>query len=262
MDPIKVVARVDVVAGRVVFGVRLTDWQDAGGMAPMSMFLQRAAPEGVLAIDRDGLPSGRVPEWVETAVHELQKVPMCVAGGLASIDDARALLAAGASQVGFEWGVEGVDELISLAVAEFGAAHVAVVIEGSPQLDQPSGYEVVVGGRALGLDCAEAAARAAELGVGTVYATSIEVDGVGSGFDLDFAAMMVAAAGDTPVIVGGGAGQVEDFFPVIDGTKAAGAMAAKSFHDRSVSIHEVREDLLLRGLFIKRPEPGPATGGH
>jgi cyclase len=118
--------------------------------------------------------------------------------------------------------------------------------------EAPPRWEVYVrGGRTpTGLDAIEWVVRAVELGAGEVLLTSMDTDGTLAGYDLELT-RTVAEAVPVPVIASGGAGSLEHFAQVLTEGKANAALAASLFHDRILSIGEVKAYLAERDILVR-----------
>jgi len=101
-----------------------------------------------------------------------------------------------------------------------------------------------------GLDAVEWAVRAVELGASEVLLTSIDADGTLSGYDIPLT-RAVAGAVSVPVIASGGAGKLEHFARVLTEGKPDAALAASLFHDRVLSIGQVKAYLAARGIPVR-----------
>jgi cyclase len=119
----------------------------------------------------------------------------------------------------------------------------------------PPRWEVYVnGGRTpTGQDAVEWTVRAVELGAGEVLLTSMDADGTLAGYDLALT-RTVAEAVPVPVIASGGAGNLDHFAQALTEGKADAALAASLFHDRVMSIGEVKAHLAARGVPVRPTE--------
>ncbi|MEA3340968.1 MAG: HisA/HisF-related TIM barrel protein, partial [Chloroflexota bacterium] len=118
-----------------------------------------------------------------------------------------------------------------------------------------SGWEVYVnGGRTpTGLDAVEWAVRAVEMGAGEILLTSMDGDGTLAGYDLALT-RAVAEAAPSPVIASGGAGRLEHFVQALTEGQADAALAASLFHDRTLSIGDVKAYLAEHGILVRREQ--------
>jgi cyclase len=89
-----------------------------------------------------------------------------------------------------------------------------------------------------------------ELGAGEILLTSIDADGTQTAYDLELT-RTIARAVPVPVIASGGAGCVEDFARVLTEGEADAALAASLFHDKALTIHEVKQNLAQRGVPVR-----------
>jgi cyclase len=89
-----------------------------------------------------------------------------------------------------------------------------------------------------------------ELGAGEILLTSMDTDGTQDGYDIPLT-RAVAEAVQIPVIASGGAGALEHFYQVLTEGKADAALAATLFHDRHLSVPQVRAYLKQRGVVVR-----------
>ncbi len=187
-------------------------------------------------------------------------IPFTIGGGIRSVDDARALLRAGADKVSINTSAIERPDLIGELATEFGAQCVVVAIDARrcpPDSDLPtkSGYEVFThGGRtATGADVVWWARRAQKLGAGEILLTSMDRDGTRDGFDLELV-KAVSQAVTIPVIASGGVGTLAH---LVDGVLEGGAdavLAASIFHFGECTVGQAKDYLADHGI-VTRPVP-------
>lgn len=156
-------------------------------------------------------------------------IPLCVGGGLRSVEDIREVLRAGADKVAINTAAVKDPSLITRATRAFGSSTILVSIEA---IRTPSGgYEICTDyGRDLtGHDALKWAERVVDLGAGEIMVTSIDREGTGKGYDLELTAM-VAQRVPVPVIACGGCGKVEDVAEVVFSGKADAVSMASILH--------------------------------
>jgi len=179
-------------------------------------------------------------------------IPLTVGGGIRSVDDARRILHAGADKVSVNTAAVRRPELITELSEEFGAQAVVLAIDARKRAD--GGWNVYTrGGRNdEGMDAVEWARRGDELGAGEILLTSMDTDGVQTGFDCPLT-MAVRKATHIPVIASGGAGKLEDFFEVLDdsGAGADAALAASVFHYGTYTVGDLKRFLAEKKVPVR-----------
>jgi cyclase len=250
MAPIKIMPCLDMKEGRVVKGVNFVNLRDAGDPVKNAAFYQAEGADELAMLDIAATLEDRKTrlEWVK-AVSAVIDIPLTVGGGIASIQDIEATLAAGADKVSMNSAAVKEPTLVTRAAKRFGQDRICVAIDGKRNASLPSGFEVVVSGgtRGTGLDCGEWARRVQDLGAGVVLPTSMDGDGTLKGYDLVFT-RLVADAVDVPVIASGGAGKLEHFLAGVNEGGADVLLAASVFHFRTLSIRQVKEYLKSKGI--------------
>ena len=169
-------------------------------------------------------------------------IPLCVGGGLRTVDDIREVLRAGADKVAINTAAIENPQVISDASRIFGSSTIVVSIEAVKNSD--GSYEALVNyGRDLtGVNAIEWANKAVELGAGELMVTSVDREGTAEGFDLDLTEA-IATAVSVPVIAGGGAGTVDDVHDVVTKGHANAASIASSLHYHALEEGDVRAEL-------------------
>lgn len=153
-------------------------------------------------------------------------IPLCVGGGLRSVDDIRQVLRAGADKVAINTAAVRRPELLREASAAFGSSTIVVSVEAVRR--GPGQWEARVdyGREVTGLDAVDWARRAVEQGAGEVMVTSVDQEGTGGGYELDLV-RAIADAVPVPVIAGGGCGRPAHAVSVVrDGHADAVSMAS------------------------------------
>jgi cyclase len=184
-------------------------------------------------------------------------VPFCVGGGIRTAGDAAQVFEAGADKVSVNSAALADPGLIDAIGRSFGAQAVVVAIDArrDPNADDPvrSAQVFVQGGRKLaGRRVVEWAREAESRGAGEILLTSMNSDGMRTGFDCELTAAVSEAVG-IPVIASGGAGTVEHFVDVFGRGKADAALAASIFHFGASSARSLKEDLAKAGVSVRLP---------
>lgn len=248
MLKIRIIPCLDVKDGRVVKGVNFVNLRDAGDPVAAAIAYDAAGADELCFLDISASHEGRgvlLDKVRETA--ERCFMPLTVGGGVRTVEDFRNLLLAGADKVAINSAAVENPALIGKAAARFGAQCVVVAIDA--RASAPGKWQVFTrGGRKpSGLDAVDYARRAEELGAGEILLTSMDRDGVQSGYDLALT-RAVADAVNVPVIASGGAGALEHF---VEGAREGGAsalLAASVFHFGALSIADVKRALAEAGL--------------
>jgi len=250
----RIIPCLDVKDGRVVKGVNFVNLRDAGDPVENARLYDTEGADELVFLDISATPEGKATtvEMVRQVAVEVF-MPFTVGGGVRTVEDVRALLLAGADKVSINTAAVRHPELLTAAAERFGSQCIVVAIDAKRVADDPLRWEVYVsGGRTpTGLDAVEWAVRAVELGAGEVLLTSMDADGTLNGYDLALT-RAVAEAVPVPVIASGGAGCPEHFAQVLTEGKADAALAASLFHDRMLSIGEVKVYLAQRGIVVRR----------
>lgn len=254
----RIIPCLDVRDGRVVKGVHFINLRDAGDPVENARLYDAEGADELVFLDISATPEGRA-----TTVDVVRRVavevfmPFTVGGGVRTVEDVRTLLLAGADKVSINSAAVRNPPLLTAAAERFGSQCIVIAVDARGISEDPPRWEVVVdGGRTpTGLDAIEWTAQAVELGAGEVLLTSMDADGTLAGYDLTLT-RAVAEAVPVPVIASGGAGALTHFAEVLTEGKADAALAASLFHDRVLSIRDVKVYLAQAGVTVRESQEG------
>jgi cyclase len=251
----RIIACLDVTAGRVVKGVRFLDLMDAGDPAELARRHAAAGADEIVLLDITATHEGR-KTLVETVARTAREifVPFTVGGGVRTAEDAAALFDAGADKISVNSAAIADPSLIEAVGRSFGSQAVVVAIDarrGSGAVDDAEVY--VSGGRKpTGRKVLEWAREAEARGAGEILLTSMDADGTRNGFDCELTA---AVSGELriPVIASGGAGNAQHFVDVFGAGRADAALAASIFHFGIADVRELKQELANQGVPVRLP---------
>ena len=234
----------DVAGGRVVKGVRFKELRDVGDPVELGAAYSDAGADELVFLDISATLDARDSAVeVAGAVAEQVSIPFTVGGGIRSVDDATAVLEAGADKVSVNSAALARPELIGELADVLGSQAVVVAIDSedgrvhSHAATREAGRETVVWAR----ECEER-------GAGEILLTSIDADGTRQGYDLDLTAA-VAESVSVPVIASGGAG---DASHVADALRIAqAALLASILHEDPTRLARLRQELRAMGVPLR-----------
>ncbi len=256
----RIIPCLDVKDGRVVKGVNFVDLRDAGDPVEQARIYDRMGADELVFLDITATPRGRqtTAEMVRRVADEIF-LPLTVGGGIRTVEDMRTILLAGADKVSINSAAVWNPELLTAGAERFGNQCIVLAIDATRlpmhgNTEQVSGarWQVYVsGGRTpTDLDAMEWARRGVELGAGEILLTSMDADGTLAGYDLELT-RAIAEAVNVPVIASGGAGTCAHFAKVLTLGKANAALAASLFHDKQLTIGEVKWYLQAQGIPVR-----------
>jgi len=252
----RIIACLDVNAGRVVKGVQFSDLRDAGDPAALALTHGRAGADEVVLLDISATYEQRstLLDVVRRTARQLF-IPLTVGGGIRSLDDAAAVFDAGADKVAVNSAALADPTLIGRIAHRYGSQAVIVAIDAL-RVSNGNGVSFGVratGGRdATGRDAVEWAGEAEQSGAGEILLTSIDRDGMRDGFDCELTRAVVNAV-NIPVIASGGAGAAGHFVDVFRDGRADAALAASIFHLGVTSIADLKQELQSAGIPMRWP---------
>jgi cyclase len=231
----------DVAGGRVVKGVRFEGLRDVGDPVELGAAYSDAGADELVYLDVKATLENRA-NLVELVgrVAERLAIPFTVGGGVRSVEDAEALLRAGADKVSINTAALARPALLTDIAERLGSQAVVVAIDAS-------GGDVYshAGTRPTGRRVIEWAREAEGRGAGEVLLTSIDADGTRAGYDLEVI-RAVAEVVSIPVIASGGAGEARHVAGALEVAQAA--LLASILHENPARLASLREE--LRGLGV------------
>src|SRR3954449_8042399 len=217
----RIIPCLDVTGGRVVKGVHFVNLRDAGDPVELADRYNTQGADELVFLDITASSDAReIMAGVVARTARKVFFPLAVGGGIRSVEDARRILLSGAGKVSINTAAVRRPELIGELSREFGAQAVVLAIDARRRAGGDGWNVYTKGGRVdEGIDAVEWAQKGEELGAGEILLTSMDTDGVQTGFDCDLT-RAVSRAVHIPVIASGGAGKPDDFLEVFDAGEA------------------------------------------
>ncbi|MES2471837.1 MAG: imidazole glycerol phosphate synthase subunit HisF [Pseudomonadota bacterium] len=248
MLKVRIIPCLDVKDGRVVKGVNFEGLRDAGDPVEQAILYDKAGADELCFLDITASHENRGTILdVVRRTAEVCFMPLTVGGGVRTLEDIRALLLAGADKVSINTAAVSNPEFVKEAAEKFGSQCIVAAIDAKK--GEKGNYEIFThGGRKpTGIDAVEHARKLVGYGAGEVLLTSMDRDGVKSGYDLELT-RAVADAVPVPVIASGGVGNVQDLVDGVTKGHASAVLAASIFHFGEVSIAQAKQALAAAGL--------------
>ncbi len=250
----RVIACLDVHAGRVVKGTRFVQLRDAGDPVEVAARYEREGADELVFLDISASHEARsILLDVVRSTAEQVFMPLTVGGGVRSLEDFRLLLATGADKVSLNSAACHNPVLIEQAADRFGSQ--CVVVNMDPRRTLREGHwwwEVHShGGRnPTGKEAVSWAREVESRGAGEIVLTSMDCDGTQGGYDLEMTAA-VSEAVRIPVVASGGAGTAEHLADAVELGKADAVLAATIFHFGVCTVRQVKQVMAARGIPVR-----------
>ncbi len=239
----RIIPCLDVTGGRVVKGVNFIDLRDAGDPVELAERYNSQGADELVFLDITASSDAReiLADLVARTARKVF-IPLTVGGGIRSVADARKIILAGADKVSVNTAAVHRPDLIRELSLEFGAQAVVLAIDA--RRSGPKKWNVYTkGGRQdEGIDAVEWAQQGEALGAGEILLTSMDTDGVQTGFDCELTRAVVTTT-TVPVIASGGAGKPQDFVAVLTEGGADAALAASVFHYGTYTVAHLKRAL-------------------
>lgn len=249
----RIIVCLDVKDGRTTKGVKFLNNVDIGDPVEMAAEYYRQGVDELVFYDIIASARGRGPilELISKVASQVF-IPLCVGGGINTIEDIRSTILAGAEKVSLNSPAVKNPELISEGARIFGNQCIVLGMDVKRDPTKPCGYGTTIhGGRVeTGLDAREWAIKAVGLGAGEIVLNSMDADGTKDGYDVELT-RMIAEAVPVPVIASGGAGTPAHMTRVLTEGKADAALIATMVHSGKYTVNSIKEALNLDGVPVR-----------
>jgi imidazole glycerol-phosphate synthase subunit HisF len=253
MLSLRVIPCLDVKDGRVVKGTNFLNLRDAGDPVQRAKLYYEQGADELVFLDITASHEGRnlMFEYAARVAEEVY-IPFCVGGGIKTVEDFRRILKTGADKASINTAAVTTPQLISECSKSFGAQCVVVAIDPKHTGTTPSGWEVFIhGGRTpTGLDALDWAEEMEELGAGEIMLTSMDADGMMTGYDIKLTRAVTDRV-SIPVIASGGAGTIDHLASAFVQANASAALVSSMVHYGHTTCTKIKEDLASRGLHVR-----------
>jgi cyclase len=246
----RVIPCLDVDKGRVVKGVEFVNLRDAGDPEELAVRYQEAGADEIVFLDITASHEKR--ETVAALARRCADdvfIPFTIGGGVRSVEDAQAVLDAGADKVSVNSAAVARPELLGDMAEVFGAQCVVLAIDARRE---DGGYGVYIdGGRTpVGRDAVDWAREGVDRGAGEILLTSMDRDGTEDGYELELT-RAVSGAVDVPVIASGGAGRLDHLVEAVVDGGADAVLCASIFHYGTHTVREAKEHMRRAGVPVR-----------
>ena len=249
---IRLIARLDVKDTNLVKGIQLEGLRKLGDPNAFAKEYYEAGIDELLYIDIVASLYNRnnLSDIVRKTVDDVY-IPVCVGGGLRSVEDVRHILSMGADKAAINTAAIKRPELITEVAEAFGSQCMVLSIQAKKSRTQEGPWEAYYdnGRQHSGLDVVEWAKRGVELGAGEILLTSVDCEGLQHGMDLELIRAVTEAV-DVPVICGGGVGCAQD---VVDAANAGASAVATAalLHYKKATVPQLKADIRAAGVEVR-----------
>ncbi len=249
----RVIVCLDVKDGKTTKGVRFKGNIEVGDPVEMAEEYYRQGVDELVFYDITASHEKRgIMIDVVRRVAEKIFIPFAVGGGIASLDDMRRVILAGAEKVSVNSQAVKNPQIIRQGADLFGNQCIVLGMDAAKDDTMPSGYRVYInGGRtSTELDALEWAQRAVELGAGEVVINSIDADGTREGYEIPLTRILSTSL-EVPVVASGGAGSSSHLIDVLTDGKADAALIASMVHMQGYTVGGIKNDLSKAGVPVR-----------
>lgn len=246
----RIIPCLDIKDGKTVKGVNFTGLRDAGDPVELAKrYVAEGADELVFLDITATLEKRKTLTALVTRIAQEINIPFTVGGGINSLEDAKAVIEAGADKVSLNSAAVRNPHLITQIARQFGNQCVVVAID--VKTDADGDYVYVKGGsEKISWKLTDWAQHVEQLGAGEILLTSMNHDGTKNGFALELTDQ-VSRMVNIPVIASGGAGTMSHFTELFQKTKASAGLAASIFHFGEIAINDLKNKLLNQQIPVR-----------
>ncbi len=247
----RIIPCLDIKDGTTVKGTNFINLRQAGDPVELARAYSQQGADELVFLDITASHEGRKTfTTVVGKVASAINIPFTVGGGINEIEDVDRLLAAGADKVSINSAALRHPELIDQITGNYGSQVCVVAIDARQETDGQWQCYVNGGRMAFGKELLNWAHEAQERGAGEILFTSMNHDGVKTGFANE-ALCMLSDILSIPVIASGGAGTMQHFADAFQQGHADAALAASVFHFGEISIPELKHYLKGQNINVR-----------
>ncbi len=246
----RIIPCLDVKNGRTVKGINFTSLRDAGDPVELASIYADQGADELVFLDITATNEKR-KTMIQLAknVARVLNIPFTIGGGISSVQDAAALLEAGADKISINSAAVKNPQIIEALATTFGEQFVVVAVDSKPVNET---HKVYLNGGTLetNWETKDWILKAEQLGAGEILLTSMDKDGTKDGFDLN----LLKTINDSikiPLIASGGAGTSQHFIDVFEQTNVDAALAASIFHFQEVMIPDLKQTLKEQNILVR-----------
>ena len=253
----RIIPCLDVTSGRVVKGVNFVGLRDAGDPVEIARRYNEQGADELTFLDITATSDERdlILHIIEDVASQVF-IPLTVGGGVRQVEDIRRLLNAGADKISMNSAAVTNPQLVQDAADKYGSQCIVVAIDAKRVPDSPDDaprWEVFThGGRkGTGIDALVWAKKMDELGAGEILLTSMDCDGMQTGFDLALT-RTISDAVKIPVIASGGVGNLQHLVDGIKQGHADAVLAASIFHFGTYTVQQAKAFMAEQGICVRQ----------
>ena len=246
----RIIPCLDMKNGKVVKGTQFVGLRELGDPIELAKKYSDAGADELVLLDIAATDEARQTKLdLVEKIKRVISIPLIVGGGIRTLADIEAVLVAGADKVSIGSATIQQPDLINDAAAKYGSAKLVIAIDAK-KADQTWSVMVQGGKKATNVNAIEWAREVEARGAGEILLTSMDRDGVKSGYDLELTKMITEAV-SIPVIASGGVGSPGDFVDLFKQTNASAGLAASIFHEDTYSINDVKQFCIDNGVKMR-----------
>lgn len=246
----RIIVCLDVDRGRVVKGTNFKGLRDVGDPVELALRYEEEGADEIVFLDISASAEGRgaLLDTVRSTA-EVLFIPLTVGGGVSAIEDMAALLRAGADKISINTSAVRDPDLLSAGAELLGKQCIVGSVDAAREGESWRAF--IHGGRTpTQLDAVAWAIEMADRGAGEILLTSMDRDGVRTGYDLELTRRVTGAV-SVPVIASGGAGSPEHIRDAFLEAGASAALLAGILHDGLTTVQAIKDSLSNRGVLVR-----------
>lgn len=250
----RIIPCLDVLNNQVVKGVQFRNHRVIGNILTLAALYSESGADELVFYDITASSDQRsvCPQWVSQVAAHIN-IPFTVAGGIRTLNQAKSILNSGADKISINSPALENPQLINELSSYFGSQCVVIGIDSQWIIDDYYVYQYT-GDENKSMNSKrktrEWVKEVQDRGAGEIVLNCMQSDGVRSGYDIKQLDLMSQQC-NVPLIASGGAGAIIDFTEVFLKTRVNGALAASVFHDKLLTINEIKYALKENNIEVR-----------
>ena len=250
MSVVRIIPCLDVKNGQVVKGVNFQNLSQAGDPFELAYNYDQQKADELVFLDIAATNENRniILDFASRVARKIF-IPFTIGGGISSVKQAGNIIYAGADKVAINTAAVNNPSLIENIAYQFGSQCVVVAIDVK-KVGTSWTVHINAGKKDTGIDAVQWALEVEKRGAGEILLTSMDKDGLQSGYDIEITSR-ISSLVNIPVIISGGCGKLEDFYQAVYAGKADAILAASVFHYGIFTIEQTKKYLQTRGVTVR-----------
>jgi cyclase len=248
----RIIPCLDIKNGNVVKGIKFDHLKQLGDPIELAKYYSDSGADELVVYDIAASNDTKLITLdLVSSIAKVTRIPLTVGGGIKNISDVDVLFSRGADKVSINSGAINNIKLIEDSALKYGNQSIVGSVDVK-WFDDKNEFQIVTGGGRIrtNMEAIYWIACLVDAGIGELVVNMIDNDGMKNGYDIKFHQRLDVLF-NIPIIASGGAGKLDDFYQIFQYSNTSGALAASLFHQKSITIDELKMYLIKKGVPIR-----------